>query len=212
MNFTRFDRLGDVRLRAVSAHLPSLRVATTELFSSDPALAADLVRLTGIEHRHYAAASEATSDLAIAAARPHRCGFTTSIRTFWRDAISRARPRFALPIPIRRCMLCLSSATMCTAMGRRSCNRTRTAACHPLHTRPSRPSAYNDAVARRPYAARVTGRARRLAATILLLVAAADGHAYRTRATIWLALSAALILASPAAAAGGMPRRVSTAR
>ncbi len=70
MNFTRFDVLGDVRLRAISAHLPEKAITTAELFSDDPTLAANLIRLTGIESRRYAAPSEATSDMAIAAARP----------------------------------------------------------------------------------------------------------------------------------------------
>lgn len=70
MKITRFDALGDVRIRAVSSHLPPNVVTTEALFAEDPALAKDLVRLTGIESRHYAAPDQATSDMAILAARP----------------------------------------------------------------------------------------------------------------------------------------------
>jgi len=59
---TRFD---DVRIERIAAHLPSRKISTAELFED----AAELVRLTGIEHRHVAGEDEATSDLAIAAAR-----------------------------------------------------------------------------------------------------------------------------------------------
>ncbi len=67
MKLTRFSDLGDVRLRAVTAYLPEQRVTTEELFPNE---AKDLIRLTGIEARHIAAPSQATSDLAIEAARP----------------------------------------------------------------------------------------------------------------------------------------------
>ena len=75
MKFTDFARLGDVRIEATSSYLPKRIVTTEELFSEDaPALATmsvvDLIRLTGIRARHVAADGEATSDLAIAAARP----------------------------------------------------------------------------------------------------------------------------------------------
>lgn len=70
MKVTRFDRLGDVRLAATGHHLPERSVSTKELFAGSPVQVEELERLTGIRRRHVARPDEATSDLAIAAARP----------------------------------------------------------------------------------------------------------------------------------------------
>ena len=67
---TRFVEIGDVRIEKIAAHLPTRTVSTAELFARNPEVdVAELVRLTGIEQRHVAAEGEATSDLAMAAAR-----------------------------------------------------------------------------------------------------------------------------------------------
>jgi len=70
MKVTRFDVLGDVRLAATGHYLPERCVSTAELFAGSAVDALELERLTGIRSRHVARLDEATSDLAILAARP----------------------------------------------------------------------------------------------------------------------------------------------
>ncbi|HVJ95054.1 MAG TPA: ketoacyl-ACP synthase III [Labilithrix sp.] len=70
MKVTRFDGLGDVRIEATSHYLPPRKLTTDELFEGAGVDVASLLRLTGIHHRHFASADQATSDLAILAARP----------------------------------------------------------------------------------------------------------------------------------------------
>ncbi len=69
--FTDYRKLGDVRIAATSHYLPPHRVTTAELFRDTPGVdAADLERLTGIFSRGVASPDQATSDLAILAAKP----------------------------------------------------------------------------------------------------------------------------------------------
>ncbi len=66
MKLTRFS---DVSITATSSYLPSRVVTTEELFAGEAVDTAMLERLTGIRTRHFASDEQATSDLAIRAAR-----------------------------------------------------------------------------------------------------------------------------------------------
>jgi 3-oxoacyl-(acyl-carrier-protein) synthase III len=68
---TLFESTADVRIQGTSSYLPDRVVTTEDLFAgASDVNVADLLRLTGVHARHVAAPEQATSDLAIAAARP----------------------------------------------------------------------------------------------------------------------------------------------
>jgi 3-oxoacyl-[acyl-carrier-protein] synthase-3 len=67
---TRLHHHRDVVVSGTSSWLPPERVSTDALFRDDAELAAQMLALTGVEHRHVAPPDAATSDLVTAALRP----------------------------------------------------------------------------------------------------------------------------------------------